>query len=127
MHRDGKDIWLFFGESLPTGGRSHNHYTGGRERGVSVYSVSEYLEEAEDGEDWVGAPRNQPAAEYLNALMKSRPAWLVSGRQVGTGHDGEPVIRSARIIRRLVPRGQEGSVVWFAVQDETPPKHLRRR
>lgn len=86
--------WL----DLPAGGRSRNHATGQRERGVSVYGarynpVTDLIEYAGGG---------LPGAA-LTYLLTGAPAYLVTGEAAGMGSDGEPVIRAARILARLTP------------------------
>lgn len=86
--------WL----GLPAGGRSRNHATGRRERGVSVYGarynpVTDLIEYAGGG---------LPGAA-LTYLLTGAPAYLVTGEAAGTGSDGEPVIRAARVLAPLTP------------------------
>lgn len=84
--------------ALPKGGKSRNHATGQLERGVSVYAarynplldVYEYADTA-----LVGA-----AITYLIAGVK---AYLVTGKEIGTGSDGEPLLREVEILAELQP------------------------
>lgn len=81
---------------LPKGGRSRNHATGNLEAGISVYRAR-YNPELEvyeyDDEALAGA-----AVAYMFAGVSP---YLVTGREVGTGSDGEPLLRDVRIIGPL--------------------------
>jgi len=86
------DVYIRFGD-LPPGGKSYNHATGDYEDGVSVYRGKLY----HDGSWAVDIGINQGAW----CLFSDRPVYLVSGREVGIGSDGEPVLADCAIIRRV--------------------------
>lgn len=80
-----------FGEP-PVDGYSANDETGSPEAGVSVYRAN--LNPERDILDLI-VPNDESAATAMT-LADSRLAYLVEGEQVGTGGDGEPVVRVAR-------------------------------
>jgi hypothetical protein len=90
--RGAVDCYIRYGD-LPRGGRSRNHDTNEYESGISVYRGKMYP----DGSWAVDAGINQGAW----CLFSNRPVYLVSGREIGTGSDGEPVLADCVVDRRL--------------------------
>ena len=79
---------------LPRGGKSRNYATGELERGVSVFR-GEVLPS--------GEARALPGTNVLAASMVSlwdRDLYVVSGVEIGTGSDGEPVLKNCKIIAK---------------------------
>jgi hypothetical protein len=77
---------------------SYNYAMGTRERGLSVYAL-----------DASGNPivpdRSEWADVDLNDRLRSNdPKFLVQGRRVGTGHDGEPLLVNVRVVGEWKPR-----------------------
>lgn len=81
-----RDLYIRFGD-LPEDGQSTDHTTGRKEHGVSVFGADE--------EDGVYSVTGAKVMQAL--LLLPRGAYLVSGERVGTGADGEPVIRDVEI------------------------------
>lgn len=92
---DGEDgLYIRIGE-LPEGGRSTNWATGEQERGVSAYEA--VYDPVAGAYEAHGA---LPGA-LVQAAVSGRDAYLVGGREVGRGSDGEPLVTDVRVIRRL--------------------------
>lgn len=87
------DAYLRF-KSLPKGERSRNHETGRLEDGVSVYA----LEWDVLGRAWKLVMTGNPFQFVLNSFRGDVPAYIVTGERVGTGSDGEPLIRNVTIV-----------------------------
>lgn len=93
----GQQVYIRWNE-LPRGGKSRNYATGKLEKGVSVYAaqynplldVYEYADTALAG----------AAITYLIAGAK---AYLVTGKEIGIGTDGEPLLQEVKIIAELEP------------------------
>jgi hypothetical protein len=81
---------------LPPGGRSRNHADGTVEAGVSVYH-GEMLATGEarpllaSNAEWVG---------QVNFAALGAALYIVAGREIGHGADGEPLLAGCRIVRR---------------------------
>lgn len=69
--------------------RSSNHCTGERELGVSVYR-GRLVDGAVELDDCIDL--------YYFAELSGRIAFPVTGDEVGTGSDGEPVLRRVRLL-----------------------------
>jgi hypothetical protein len=85
------DCYVRYGR-LPKGQRSRNHADDTLEAGVSVYR-GQLLP--------TGEARALPAtnAEFCGLLtINSRTLYVVAGDLVGTGSDGEPVLRNCKIV-----------------------------
>lgn len=84
-------------KDLPRGGRSRNYATGQLEDGVSCYG----LEWDVLGRCWEAVGCSNPYQYILNSMRGDEvPAYIVTGERVGTGSDGEPIIRNAQIVGR---------------------------
>jgi len=95
-----RDVYVRFGD-LPDGEQSTDHSSGRKEAGVSVYACEE-----DDGVYYLGGTELQTVFYLLD-----RPIYLVSGERVGTGADGEPLIRDCEIEADLTtPKGCGGFV-----------------
>lgn len=84
--------YIRFG-NLPDGGRSRNRATGNLESGVSVFKA-----EFARGGHWrpiLDTP--QQIASFYFLIADDRPIYRVYGKRVGTGGDGEPVLKVERI------------------------------
>jgi len=89
-------VYVRYGD-LPVNGRSANHADGTAESGVSVYRGM-YLEAT--GEAIALPATNAEACGMLT--IADRQMYIVSGREVGTGSDGEPVLADAKIVAKAV-------------------------
>ena len=80
----------------PKNGKSKNHLTGDTETGVSVY-------EAIVRKDKISII--MPCLTYSACVSLSgcieRQAYEVVGNIIGTGSDGEPIIKNCKIIRKI--------------------------
>jgi len=108
------DLYIRFGNT-PEGERSYDNRNDRLEDGVSVYACER---DATD-ED---APEGVDEAYYLAGTMLQtvfslmhRDTYLVTGEQVGTGADGEPVIRDVEVVANL--RTPEGVGGWIVDDD----------
>lgn len=83
--------YLRFGD-WPASERSGNYIDGGYERGVSVYPLH-----VGPGGVQPEVPASGPVMDLWDRLDdKSTPRYLVEGRAVGRGADGEPLLRDVR-------------------------------
>lgn len=80
---------------LPQSGRSTNHIDGTPELGVSVFRGL-LLESGEAR----AIPGNHVEQVSMHLIM-DRPLYLVEGKEVGVGADGEPVLVDAIIVREV--------------------------
>ena len=85
-------VFVRYGD-LPANGISANHADGTSESGVSVYRGL-HLEAT--GEAIALPATNAQTCGMLT--IAARPMYIVSGREVGTGSDGEPVLADAKIV-----------------------------
>jgi len=105
------ELYIRFG-AIPEGERSWDNRNDQWENGVSVYACER---DATD-ED---APEDVDEAYYLAGTMlqtvfalMTRDTYLVTGEQVGTGADGEPVLKDVEAVAKLTsPKGVGGWVV----------------
>lgn len=105
------DLYIRFG-GIPENEQSYDNRNDRLEDGVSVYAC----ENAETDED---APDDVGEAYYLAGTMLQtvfslmhRDTYLVTGEQVGTGADGEPVIQDVEVVANLTtPKGVGGWIV----------------
>lgn len=84
---------------LPKGGRSRNHATKELEAGISCYAasynpISSVIEYLEDG---------ATAGAALTYLLTGAPCYLLTGREVGRGSDGEPLLADVQVLCQLRP------------------------
>jgi hypothetical protein len=82
---------------LPEGGRSRNKATGCCEAGVSVFSA----EIAQNGQWRPILDTPQMLASYLSLIADDRPAYRVYGDVIGTGGDGEPLMRVSHVTHKI--------------------------
>lgn len=102
------DLYLRFG-NLPEGGQSYDQRNDRVEEGVSVYDCERDTPEETDHEE----------AYYLKGTMlqtvfglMTRHTYLVTGEQVGTGADGEPLLEDVEVVAKArTPEGVGGWVV----------------
>jgi hypothetical protein len=75
---------------------SRNHHSGQHEAGVSVYEAIQ-----KDSRIGVILPTlNECACVSLSGVLR-RPAYWVTGRVIGHGGDGEPLLADCRIVQHL--------------------------
>lgn len=87
---------------LPKGGRSRNHATGELEAGVSCYNARRTLD---GGYVLAGGGLSDAAISYT---LAGAVVLLLSGEHVGSGSDGEPVLRSPKVLAELTWDGDGG-------------------
>lgn len=83
--------YIRFG-SLPGDGKSRNHRDGTTEIGVSCF-------EAEIAADGAFRLLLTPVLEVSYLTVAGRPAYRLYGERVGTGADGEPLLRVDRAVK----------------------------
>ncbi len=91
------NIYFRFG-NVPKGGTSKDYSSGKTEKGLSVYNAKKDLLT-----DTVWPDLNDgalPAAAIMRGA-ENAPVYLVTGRKVSIGTDGEPVIRNVSVIGKL--------------------------
>ena len=89
------NIFLRFGD-LPKGGVSKDWSSGRVEKGVSVYSAKK---DFVNNSIWFGE-NSLPGAALIRA-SEDAPVYLVTGKKVGIGTDGEPVLKNVEILHKL--------------------------
>jgi len=87
-----KDVYIRFG-NIPEGGRSKDWSSGNWEKGVSVFK-GKILP---SGELLVLPSTNQQLGSLVT--MNDRPMFVIKGKEIGTGADGEPVLSQAKAIK----------------------------
>ncbi len=104
--RAGEDVFIRFGD-LPEGGRSRNYRTGRLEPGVSVYRATRTPEGG-----YVLGPLSafERSAAVSMFVLGRRPPFEVTGREVGVGSAGEPVLAEARATP--IPRSAVEPIPW---------------
>lgn len=88
--------YIRFG-NLPKSGKSKNYATGKLEKGVSCYNALWDLEKnayVRTGNSLEGAA--------INYIIKGAPIYFITGEEVGTGSDGEPLLSNAQILAELI-------------------------
>ena len=88
-------VYVRFG-LFSKGLRSLNHSTGKKERGLSVYNAR--MEEDETVSLIVDDPTLSLNPLKCAAQLRGRLVWIVTGREVRKGSDGEPVLVAVRIL-----------------------------
>lgn len=93
----GAPVYLRVGAWDPARPRSRNHALGRPEPGLSVYAL--------DGEGMPVVPEEgEWAEEDLHERLRSaEPKFLVQGRVVGRGHDGEPLLGRVFVVGAWEP------------------------
>lgn len=107
--KHSEELFIRFGEWHPTE-RSRNYARGGTEDGVSVYDVAWRSKEKR----WdVRMPTEAdnphgPEDTFWTLLKKAEagedPVFILKGDVVGVGHDGEPLIRNIRVVKKVDPK-----------------------
>jgi len=93
--KDARSCYVRYGK-LPPGRRSRNHADDSLEDGVSVYRGLILPDKQ---------ARCLPStnAELCGTMMlRSRPLYEITGDLIGTGSDGEPVLKNAKIVSKVV-------------------------
>lgn len=96
----GDKLYIRFGD-IPSDERSIDRRNGGTEDGVSVYPCEAT---AIDPDAALSTYPNDPDTEYHPygnmvqdmSSLTARDTYLVTGDEVGTGADGEPVLQKSR-------------------------------
>lgn len=86
-----ENVYLRVGDWHPSE-RSRNYALGKSEKGVSVYALDKSGKpiEPQDGE-WA-------YIDMVERLKSDAPKYIVKGRLIGKGHDGEPLLRGLKIV-----------------------------
>ena len=94
---DAQPCFIRLGD-LPPAGRSANHATGRAEIGISVFR-GQWRPEAGVARILPRTP--QEVGSLLGLVAHGLPAYIVDGRVVGTGSDGEPLLADVTIRARV--------------------------
>ena len=91
----GKLRYLRFGP-IPKSEQSHNHAMGTIEKGVSVYALDE-------NDNPIVPTKGEWAADDLAFRQRRETGtrYIVQGDRVGTGYDGEPLLRNVKIVKDI--------------------------
>jgi hypothetical protein len=92
------DIYIRFGE-IPENERSYNHTDDRYEDGVSVYSAEIESVPPESSASAMFVPVGPKVLQIL--LLAQRDTYLVTGTEVGTGVDGEPLLQDVTLVAEL--------------------------
>ena len=91
---------------LPAGGKSVNHATGREEKGISCYPLTWDL--VSQSYKRTGGALDGAMIAYA---IQGAPMYFIAGEECGTGSDGEPVIKNAKILSRAkYDREREGYI-----------------
>jgi len=134
-YKQGEETYLRYGK-WPENERSNNFATGTREKGVSVYPLEHHggtpLNWDDNGELDAHTFKYLRTADPMQKLLVrlqpdlEHPRFLVQGREVGEGHDGEPLLRGVSPLSRGWHRpqtnfGEPGGLSdWFRDFDHVP-------
>ena len=99
------DVYVRFGD-IPEGERSYNSTDECYEDGVSVYAAEIESVPAESDADGMFVPVGNKTLQII--MLAQRDTYLVTGERVGTGVDGEPLLRDVEIVGEL-EHGDEAS------------------
>jgi len=103
-----QDVYVRFGD-IPDDERSYNSTDECYEDGVSVYAAEIESVPAESDANGMFVPVGSKTLQIL--MLAHRDTYLVTGDRVGTGVDGEPVLRNVEIEAELkTPEGINGFV-----------------
>lgn len=107
------DVYVRFGD-IPEGERSYNHTDECHEDGVSVYDAE--IESVPQESDAAGmfVPVGTKTLQII--MLAQRDTYLVTGEEVGTGVDGEPLLRDVDIVAELEGGDEESG--WIIKEDE---------
>jgi hypothetical protein len=106
-----QDIYVRFGD-IPDDERSWNATDDCYEDGVSVYAAQIESVPAESDANGMFVPVGSKTLQIL--MLAQRDTYLVTGDRVGTGVDGEPLLRDVEIVGE-VERGDEASA-WVLAE-----------
>jgi|CXWL01.1.fsa_nt_gi hypothetical protein len=93
-----KVVYIRYGD-LPKAGHSTDYSTGKKEKGISVYEA-----ELDPATDHIAFKGDALPAAIIQKTATGVPSYLVTGKRVGTGADGEPVLKNVQIVKRLTPQ-----------------------
>lgn len=102
------DVYIRFGD-VPEAERSTNHIDGSEEAGVSVYAAEATVSNPEADVNAMYVPVGTKLQQIL--FLARRDTYLVTGDEVGTGTDGEPLLHDVEVVCELTsPKGVSGFV-----------------
>ncbi len=111
--KNAKEVYIRFGD-IPKGGKSKDWASGNQEKGVSVFR-GKILPNGEI----LPLPRtNQELGSLLT--MNNRPLYVITGEEVGTGADGEPVLTNAK---KIAPK--EAAKSLYRIENQKILKSIR--
>ena len=87
-------VFIRFG-ALPEGGVSKNHQAGICEAGVSCYEARQL----QDGSFYLLMSESSLRSMVVHGFLGSRPAYILRGKVIGKGSDGEPCLESPKAKR----------------------------
>jgi len=93
-----QDLYVRFGD-IPDDERSYNHTDECHEDGVSVYDAAVESVPPESDANAMFVPVGPKTLQIL--MLAQRDTYLVTGDRVGTGVDGEPVLRNVETVAEL--------------------------
>jgi len=93
-----QDLYVRFGD-IPDDERSYNSADDCYEDGVSVYDAAVESVPPESDADAMFVPVGPKTLQIL--MLAQRDTYLVTGDRVGTGVDGEPVLRNVETVAEL--------------------------
>lgn len=111
-------IYVRFGD-IPENERSKNCLTGGYEDGVSVYEAIE-----RDDDISIILPNLSVSTCGSLSGVLDRPMYIVEGDVVGTGNDGEPLLRNCRVIKEVVKNSLKSNQGLYAMEIDRSPEGL---
>lgn len=106
------DVYVRFGD-IPEDERSYNSTDDCYEDGVSVYAAEISSVPAASDAAGMFVPVGSKTLQIM--LLAQRDTYLVTGDEVGTGVDGEPLLRDVETVAEL-ERGAEASG-WVIAED----------
>lgn len=94
MLADNPTVYIRFG-TLPENGFSRNHHAGTIEVGVSCYEARQLP----DGSFFLLMSVASLSSMVLQGFLGNRPAYILRGKVIGKGSDGEPCMKAPRAKR----------------------------
>lgn len=117
--------YLRFGK-IPEDEKSSIHYRGyycGKEEGVSVYHCAIINHKPHI---ILPIPYSEGAMDTLYGLLfydKDKPVYIVTGKRIGTGHDGEPLIRDVKIIKDITKDFRSNAGIMVQSKEDAEALH----
>lgn len=110
---NAEDVFIRFSKP-PQSGKSYNYASGEYEPGVSVYRGKQTA----NGEVKVFPSTPDELWGVMNFKAHGVDIFVVSGKEIGVGSDGEPLLENVKIIRKVNPnqlrQSSKGSVEFLS-------------